>query len=215
MDRNWDRLAPLTGIVFVVLVAGGAVASGSTPGSDASGQAVISYYEAHRGRERLAAVLLTLAIVALLLFAAVLRTHLRRQGRDGLAAALLAGASVYSVGVTLGTSITWTLVDAPAKLSRAGAQTLNLASNDLVLVTTAGWIVLSLCAAIAILAGVGLPRWLGWWSLVIALLVVTPLEFAAFILFVAWILVTAVAVLRTGVPAATPRSEVGITPARG
>ena len=87
MLARWSRWAPLTGIVFVALVVlGGPVGEGSTPGSKATGGRVITFFEAHRSRERLGAILLTLAFVVFVFFAGSLRSYLRRTADvEGLA----------------------------------------------------------------------------------------------------------------------------------
>ncbi len=116
MLSRWNRWASLTGIVFVVLVVlGGPVAAGNTPGSKASGAQVIAYFEAHRSRERASAVLLTLAFIVFLFFAGSLRTFLRRQRSvEGLSSVVLAAAAVLVAGQTAGTGVIFALSDAPS-----------------------------------------------------------------------------------------------------
>ncbi len=147
------------------------------------------------------AVVLTLAFIALLLFAGALRVFLRRLGSDGLASTLLAGAAILTVGQTISSSLSWALSDAPSKLSPDAAQALNVASNDLVLVSAAGWFIFAATAWVVTLRYGGLPKWMGWVSLVIAIVVVSPAEFIAFILYVVWIAVAAILMLRSAKPA--------------
>lgn len=192
MQRDWDRLAPWTGIAFVVLVVLGAVTAGSAPSAAASGTKVIAFYSDHRSAVHTSAVLLTLAFIALLLFAGVLRVFLRQRGSDGLAATLLAGAAILTVGQAISASLSWALSDTPSALSPDAAQALNVAANDLVLVSAAGWFIFAVTAWVVVLRYGGLPKWMGWVSLVIAVLVVSPAEFIAFLLFVGWIAVAAV-----------------------
>lgn len=202
MQRDWDRLAPWTGIAFVVLVVLGAVTAGSAPSASASGTKVIAFYSDHRSAVHTSAVLLTLAFIALLLFAGALRVFLRQLGSDGLAATLLAGAAILTVGQAISASLSWALSDTPSALSPDAAQALNVAANDLVLVSAAGWFIFAGTAWVVVLRYGGLPKWMGWVSLVIAVLVVSPAEFIAFLLFVAWIAVVAVLmILRSSTPA--------------
>ena len=78
---RWSRYAPLNGVLFVVLVlVGGPVLEGSAPRSGASAAQVIAFYAAHRGRERAGVVVLALAFVAFLFFAAALRASLAAPG---------------------------------------------------------------------------------------------------------------------------------------
>src|ERR1700742_1343235 len=101
MHRDWDRAAAWTGVAFVVLVIVGAVTAGSAPGASASGTKVIAFYRDHRTTVHTSCVLLTLAFVALVMFASAFRGFLRRLGSDGLATTVLAGAVILAVGETI------------------------------------------------------------------------------------------------------------------
>ena len=135
LSNRWGRWAPLTGVVFVVLVVlGGPIAGGNSPGSKATGAHVIAFFDAHRSRERASAVLLTLAFIVFMFFAGSLRSYLRRtKAVEGLAAVVLAAAAVLVAGQTAGSGVIFALSDAPTHLSPAAAQALNLLSNDMVL----------------------------------------------------------------------------------
>ena len=89
MGKDWSKAAPLTGVLFAVLAASGAVTEGSTPSATASGSTVTAFYVAHQHRQQLAAVLLAFAFIVLVCFAATLRAQLRRpNGRCGSQASL-------------------------------------------------------------------------------------------------------------------------------
>jgi hypothetical protein len=190
---NWSRAASLTGVAFTVLVAAGAVLDGSTPGDTASGQAVIAFYLKHAARQKAAVVFLAFAFVALVFFAGWLRVYLRRQtSQDGLAVTALAGAAVLAAGQTIGAGLSWTLAAAPGQLQPAAAQALNAAGNDMVITSAAGWFIFSVAIGLAIIRSKALPSWLGWLSVVIAIVVVTPAEFAAFLAFAIWTAIVSV-----------------------
>ncbi len=198
MLARWSRWASLTGVLFVVLVVlGGPVAAGNTPGSKATGQHVIAFFEAHRSRERASAVLLTLAFIVFLFFAGSLRSYLRRtETVDGLSAVVLAAAAVLVAGQTAGNGVIFALADAPTRLSPGAAQALNLLSNDMVLTSAAGFSVFGIASGLAILRGAALPRWLGWMAVLIGIVVVTPAEFAAVIALAVWIVVVSILIAR-------------------
>jgi hypothetical protein len=196
---RWRSRAPLVGIVFVLLVvAGGPVLEGSTPGSTASGARVVAFYAAHRGRERAAVFVLAFAFVAFLFFAACLRARWReRAGLEGIAAAVLAAATVVVVGQSASEGVEFALADAPLRLSPSSAQTLNLLANDLVVTSAVGFLAFGLAAGLAILRGAGPSRWLGWSALAIGVLfVIPPAEFAGFFLLLLWVIVVSVLVAR-------------------
>jgi hypothetical protein len=187
LDR-WARVSPLSGVVFLGLViVGGFVLIGSTPGAKASPAHVIAFYTAHRARDRAGAVVITFAFIAFFAFAISLRNRWRRRPKlEGLSTGLLAAATVLLAGQTASAGIIYTLTDNPRRLTASSAQTLNLLQNDLVLTSAAGFFCFLTIAAIVVLRGRVLPLWLGWLALITAILFVTPLEFVGFVLLLVW-----------------------------
>jgi len=188
--ESWDRAAPWTGVLFVILVLAGGVSVGGAPGSGASAAQVLAYYRDHRMQERVGAALLTFAFVAFLAFSVVVSRHLHRYAQDGLATFAMAGATLLAGGQMLSASVHWALADRPAALAPAGLQALNVAANDFVLVSAGGWFAFSVAVWLAILRSRALPVWLGWISLAVALLVVSPAELIGFVIFLVWTLIT-------------------------
>jgi hypothetical protein len=120
----------------------------------------------------------------------------RHPRAEALSALLLACATVHVVGQTAGQGIAYALTDAPSHLTRASAQTLNVLSNDLVITTAVGAFMFGLVAGLTILRGVGLPRSLGWLSIVLGVLWVTPLEGIGFFGLLVWVIAVSVLVFR-------------------
>jgi hypothetical protein len=193
-----SRWSPLTGILFVALVAvGGFGLEGSTPGAGASGAHVIAFYAAHRGRERAGAIVIALALAAFLAFAATLRARWRTAaGTEALAALVLAAATVLATGTAVNASLAYVLTEDPSRMSPATAQTLNLLSNDLLLATAVGAFLFGISAGLAILRGVQLPVWLGWLAFVVAVLFITPAELIGFVLLLVWTVLVSIALIR-------------------
>jgi hypothetical protein len=190
---DWNRAASLTGVAFTVLVAIGAVLAGSRPEDTASGQAVVAFYLKNGPRQKASDVFLAFAFIALVFFAGWLRVYFRRPDpHDGLTATALAGAALLAAGQTTGAGLSWALAAAPGQLQPAAAQALNTAANDMVLTSAAGWFIFSVAIGLAIIRGKALPSWLGWLSFVIAIVVLTPAELAAFLAFAVWILIVSI-----------------------
>ena len=219
MLRDWDRLAPLTGVVSAVLgVAGGATEIiTDPPGSDATGKAVISFYATQGGTQLLAALLLTLAFVFFVFFAGSLRGYLRQTPRlEALSAIVLAGAVLEAAGQSIGAGYVWTLAQSSGHLDPSSAQGLNALSNNAVATNTAGMIVFGIAAGLAILRSGRLPRWLGWVAIAMAVVVVTPAEGFAFLALVVWMVIVSILIwMRGGQPrpeqAASVASSGGIS----
>jgi hypothetical protein len=196
---GWSRWAPLTGIVSAVLGVAGAVIEIVTnpPGSDASGKEVIAFYAAQGGTQQLAAALLALGFVFFVFFAGSLRSYLRlKPGLEALSTVALAGAVVETAGQTMGAGYVWTLAQGAGHLESSAAQALNALSNNAVATNTAGMIVFGIAAGLAILRGGGLPRWLGWVAIAMAVVVVTPAEGLSFLALVVWMLIVSVLIWR-------------------
>jgi hypothetical protein len=194
MSKWSRRLAPLTGVVFVVLfVIGYIQLNDGTPSTDASGAKVISYYNAHN--QGGIGFTLLLSMVFGLFFFGILRSYLRRAPRaEWLSAVALSGAVVFTIGIAVDAGTAYALSDVPTRLSSGAAQALNVLSSDLSMwFYPAGLCVFMLAFGLAILRSGLFPRWLGWVTAVIGVAAVLgPLIEPAFYLTGVWILVVSV-----------------------
>jgi hypothetical protein len=192
MVRGWSGWAPLTGLVSAVLGVAGATIEIITnpPSADASGKEVIAFYTAQGGTQQLAAALLALAFVFFVFFAGSLRSYLgQAPNLEALSTIALAGAVLEAAGQTMGAGYVWTLAQGAGHLDSSAAQALNALSNNAVATNTAGMIVFGIAAGLAILRGGLLPRWLGWVAIIMAIVVVTPLEGFSFLALVVWMVI--------------------------
>jgi hypothetical protein len=132
--NRWVRLAPLTGVVFVVLLAVSFALSGDTPGAGAGGRHVITFYTEHRDAQQASGFLGLYAAVFFLFFAANLRGFLRSSLPGSTLAALsFGGAVLVAAGGAIFGSLSIALSDVPSKLGPGAAQALNVLANDLFL----------------------------------------------------------------------------------
>jgi len=206
----------LSGLLFAVMVLiGGPVVTGSTPGAHATARHVIAFYNAHRERERAGAILVALSTIPLVAFAAALRARWRtRRGAEGLSALMLAAAVLAAVGVTVNEGVGYALTDGPSQLSASTAETLNLLSHDLVLTTATGMLSFGVVSGLLVVRARVLPVWLGWSAVITGLLFVTPIEVIGFGLLVLWTTVVGVLLAREApAPYSSPLSPGVTTPA--
>ncbi len=197
-DR-FERRFLLAGPLFVaLLVLGGPILVGNTPERDASPSHVIAFYTAHRTRERAGAIVLALAFLAFLLLAGTLRSRWRRFERsEPLVVLMFVAAAIAVVGQTISAGLTYTIAEAPDRLTPAAAQTLNLLANDLVLTSAIGLLAFGVSAGLAILRGVELPAWLGWLAIASGILfVIPPAEVLGLLLLLIWVIAVSVLSLR-------------------
>lgn len=200
-DRS-DRLAPLTGVLFAVLVIAGVFTSGEeTPKATASVARVFAFYTKNRSEVEASSILFALGFLVLVLFAGALRSYLRRTGAaDGLGALVLAGGILMAGGALTGTGLEYGIAHNLHHLSPQAAQTLNFISQELFLPVLAGAFVLAICGGLAILRGAALPKWLGWVAIVLGIAaLIPPASFPALLGFVLWSIVVSILMyLRTG-----------------
>jgi hypothetical protein len=188
-QTTWERLAPLTGVVFVAIVVAVFAIGGSTPGDHDTAQQVQAFYGPHHSKHTALAFILALSLPFLLFFVSILRYELRRAGGTGqLANAAFAGGVVAAVGFGILAFVHLALADAAANANTIGTtQVLNvLDSNDFIPVA-AGMGLLVLGAGLSSLRHGGLPRWLGWAGVVIGVIAFTPAGFFAFLASGIWV----------------------------
>src|SRR5256885_580110 len=138
---TWERLAPLTGLVFLVITVLAFAIGGSTPGNHDTAQEVQSFYGQHHDKHTALAFILALAIPFLLFFVSTLRFELRRAGGTGqLANAAFAGGVLAAAGLGILAFIHLALSDAAGSAHTIGTtQTLHrLDSNEFIPFAAAG-----------------------------------------------------------------------------
>ncbi len=211
MSDRLGRLAPLTGVLFGVIVVVAVFTNNSeSPKSSASAAKVFAYYAVHRSEVETSGILFALAFLVLVLFAGALRSYLRRTAAaEGLSALVLAGAILMATGALTGTGVEYGLAHNLHNFSPETAKTLNFIGQELFLPVLAGGFIFGVCAGLAILRGAALPKWLGWVAIVIGVVVlIPPASFPALLAFLIWSIVVAILMyLRSGDAVGAPAAQ--------
>jgi hypothetical protein len=211
MPGRLSRLAPLTGVLFAVLVVVGVFSSNSeTPEANSSPTKVIAYYSTHGSEVETSAILFALAFLAIVLFAASLRSYLRRTpAAEGLSALVLAGSVLMAAGSLTSSGVEYGLAHNLSHLSPATAQTMNLLSQELFLPIIGGAFLFAIASGLGILRGAALPTWLGWVAIVLGIAVlIPPASFPALLGFVIWSIIVSILIyLRTGPATPAPPAD--------
>jgi hypothetical protein len=191
---RWERLAPLTGVVFVVIVVVAFSIGGSTPEEDDPATKVQAFYVAHHDKQSALALLVAISIPFLLFFSSTLRQYLRRMGGTGqLANAAFAGGILAAVGFGLLSSVHLAVANAGEHATTISAiPTLNVLDNNDFIPAAAGAAVLVFSAGLAVVRHGGLPKWLGWVGIVIGVVGFTPAGFFALLAAGLWILIASI-----------------------
>jgi Domain of unknown function (DUF4386) len=202
MPDSLRRLAPLTGIVFAVLLVV-TFTTPSTPDVHDTGQQVIQHYNDHKSAHLLGDITGGVAVVFFLFFISALRSFFKdKEGADGLSMAAFAGGILIAVGGGLFTSLDVALIDARHDISPQAVQALNVLSNDIFFPFEIGLIVFALCTGLAIIASGALPKWLGWVMVVIGVVAFTPVGFFGFFVVLLWSVIVAILIYRRTGPTA-------------
>ena len=175
MKKDW--LAPLTGVVFIVLIIVGFIVTGEPPDANDPVQDIVDFYVDEKNSIEAGVFILALGTVFFVFFANYLRTVFRETS---LSATILVGAAIFAVGGGIDGTILIATAEAADDIEPASVQTLQaLWDNDFVPFAI-GITVFLVSVGLSILRTAVFPKWLGWIVLVLALVSVTPAGFIAF-----------------------------------
>jgi hypothetical protein len=208
-DRKKD-LAPLSGVLFVILVLAGFIVSGSTPEPDDSAAKVVSFYSDHDTQQLIVSLLVALGAIPLLFFAATLRQRAREALPEGsiLPSVALAAGVLAAAGFTIAAGVHFALADLADEIRPAAAQALNALDGSLFIPFAIGTAALVLAGSLVAVRSDLLPTWFGCAGVGLFVISWTPFGFFAFLLSGVWIVVASVLLYRG------PRSQNQVVSAR-
>lgn len=197
------RVAPLSGLLAVILTVVAFALLGDTPDFDATGREVGAFYEDHQGQTWASLYLLVLASVFIVFFAAHLAGVVRDVPAGGgwLHRVVFGGGLLVAVGFLIGATLTLALADLAGEPTASGPalQALNTFNEDFFIPFVGGMGLLVLGTGLAtVRAAVSpLPRWLAWAAVVIGVLIFIPwVGYVAFAAAGLWVAVTSVLLTR-------------------
>ena len=221
----WDRVAPGFGVVFAVLFLLGFLLIGDSPKLDDSAEEIVAYYDDERSKLLTVVVLFGLAIVAFLWFLGSVVHTLRVGADESRLAATALGAGAVTTALFGGI----VLINAGLafQIAEDGDAGVVAALYDLAWVTST--LISYPVAALVGSTGIGalrgrlVPAWFGWASAVAAVaILVSGTTFAgdgfwapdgaynayvAPVIFVAWVVVLSVLLLRRALATAEVHSS--------
>ncbi len=214
MPDRLSRLAPLTGVLFAVLVAVAFFTGSESPGAKEPPAKIVAYYATHRSEVKTSALLFALAFLILVLFAASLRSYFRRTpAAEGLSALVLAGAVLIAAGALISSGVEFGLANEIHHLGPETVQTLDFITEEVAfLPIIGGAFLLAIGSGLAILRGAQLPKWLGWVAIVLGIAaLVPPASFPALLGFAIWSAIVSILIYRRTGPAVSgdPHLPVG------
>jgi hypothetical protein len=195
------RWAPLSGPVFVILMIAGFIIAGSSPDSDASDTKIAAYLakSSNQSHNETAWIILLVAMLFLVAFFGTLRSRLvETEGGIGRFGAMALGAGIAS-SVFLITAIS-IFVSPLIAADDAGKNVLDPSvyriTQDLGYMLWVSSVVVGALAVWATAAAVFqtgvLPRWFGWFSVVVGIICLPALFFFPIFVYWLWILVAGI-----------------------
>lgn len=210
-----ERIAPLTGIIAVVLIVTEFIVTGDTPAADDPAREVVSYWTDHGTQQGIASGLFALAALAIVWFGASLRATLRHADAraERLGGIAHAGTILIAAGLSVFAAFGLAAANSAGDVPTSTTQTLNVLNRDDMFVPLAvGSALLLLSTAAAVLRHGGFSRWLGWMSLALGALALAStalgavvdagLGFFGFLALIPWIPAVAILAYRRQPPAA-------------
>ncbi len=188
---NW---APLTGVAFIVVAIVAVAIGGEPPDVEEPVREIVDHYVDNKDSIQLSAALATVASAALIFFAAYLRKVLQAvEGPNGFLSALaLTGAAIMGVGIAIDATISFALAEAADDIRPVAVQALQaLWDNDFLPIALGAFVFLLSVGLCVVIYG-GLPKWLGWVAILLAIIGVTPIGFVAFLGSALWVLIVSI-----------------------
>ncbi|HZA90500.1 MAG TPA: hypothetical protein VE401_09725 [Solirubrobacterales bacterium] len=193
-SRSNDWIAPLTGVVFVVLLAITLILAGEGVDPKDGVEEVLAYYSDNEGEVMASGFLGGFAVVFFLFFAGWLRKVLREaEGPGGvLSAVSFAGAIVFAVGGAVASTLAIALAESFDDIDPSALEAVNAIAYNYFIPFAVGFSTFLLATGISAVRHGALPGWLGWSAIVLGVATYTPAGFFAFLLGLAWVLVASV-----------------------
>jgi hypothetical protein len=189
-----ERLMPLTGVAFVLLVIVSFAIAGEPPEASDDVQEIIDHYVDNKDAIMFSAIAATLAVVALVFFVAYLRKRFDdADGETGIVTStILVGAAILGTGVCIDSTIMFALAESVEDIEPAAVQALQALWDNDFLPMAAGLGIVIGSAGIGVLKTGLLPKWLGWVAILLFIVAFTPAGFAAFMGAALWILAASI-----------------------
>jgi hypothetical protein len=197
-SRRTTALAPLTGILFVVLTVVSLIIAGEPPDGDASAEEAVEFWVDNDTALMFGSVLEALGAVALIFFAASLRRSLHRGDASTglLSTAAFGGGIVAAAGIGVDATLRFAAADLAGDVEPIVIQTLNGLWANFFFPMVIGLATLILATSLAALQSHVIPLWMAIVGFVVSVALFTPAGFVAFVVGGLWVIVLSVLLWR-------------------
>ena len=199
-----ERLAPLTGVLFVILIVVAVVIGGETPSiEDDSPEKIAQFWRDNDDEQGLSSAVGAWATFAFVWFAASVRSVLRaaEPGVGRLSALSFGGALIGAVGFLALLSIDFAAAESSDDVSADVLVTLTALDNNFFFAVAVGFGLFFTSTGLLALRARLLPAWAAWLTMIIGVACITPIGFFALLAGLIWIVVMSIVLYRRGSPA--------------
>ena len=191
---NKQRLLPLTGVAFVVLLIASFAIGGEPPEASENVQEIVDHYVDNKDAIMISSIVGSLALLSFVFFIAYLRKRFDdASGETGIiSGTLLIGAAILATGAAIDGTIQFALAEGVEDIDPVAVQALQALWDNDFLPMALGLATVVLSAGIGVIKTGLLPKWLGWVAIALVVVMFTPLGFAGFIGSTLWILIASV-----------------------
>src|SRR5215212_2313160 len=181
MATNMKWFTPLTGLAFAVLGVLSAFITGQPEGAKEPVGQILGYYVDNKDAIQLGTFVGLAAVLLLVFFGAYLRQVLHAAGPDGeiLSLVSFAGVLVVAVGFAIEGTITIALTETADGIDPAAVQSLQALWDNAFVPLALGVLLFLWATGLAVVRTGVLPRWIGWLMIVLGVVSLTPLGWAA------------------------------------
>jgi hypothetical protein len=207
-SREW--LVPLgTMVGFVVLLIVSFILTGTPKEADDGPAEVAEWYSDNKDSAQIGAFIGVVAAIPLLFFGGYLRKVLEPAG-GFLSTLPLIGLTIVAVGAAIDNMLLFAAAEAADDITGPQLQTIQALWDNDFLPILMGIMVFLWSVGIAVLRSDVLPKWLGWFALVFAVIALAgPLGFISFPGALLWVIVAGIVLTMRARPTATPAAPGG------
>ena len=181
MNRSKEWLVPLTGVAFFVVGIVSFIIGGEPKSADEPVGEIVDFYVDNKDSVQVGAIVGAIAGLLLIFFAAYLRQVLRAAAGEGEILSLVAfvGLVLVALGFAIDGTISFALAEAADDVEPVAVQALQaLWDNDFIPIML-GVLAFLWGTGISVIRSGVLPKWLGWVMVLLGIVGVTPIGFAA------------------------------------
>ena len=182
MHEGTGRLAPLTGVAFILIVIIGFVIGGEPPDLEDGTRGLVEHYTDNKDSIMIGSAIVTLGTALFVFFGGYLRSVLSAGGDASfLPTVAFAGTVIFAVGAAIDATISFALAETADDISGQSVTTLSALWENDFMPFVLGIFIFLMATGLSVVRTGALPKWLGFIMILVALTAITPIGFVAFL----------------------------------